>query len=83
MTKQSDKFFQDPEVKEVLTSRAKTKSSSVCVSGEDIGGTHYQYSSEYLHWNMKRMWVKVTVHLDDEQRKQWFIDNPPPENKFK
>lgn len=79
----SDEFFQDEEVKSVLTSRAKTKHNSVCISGEDVDGIHYQYSSEYLRYNLKSKWVEVTIHLTDDERRQWFIDNPPPENKFK
>jgi hypothetical protein len=79
----SDKFFQDEEVKDVLTSRAKTKHNSVCISGEDVDGVHYRYASEYMDWNLHAKWVKVTIHLTDDEREQWFIDNPAPENKFK
>lgn len=70
-------------VEDILIQRSESVGNSVCVSGEDIDGVHYQYTSEYLRYNLKSKWVKVTVHLTDEERKQWFIDNKPPENKFR
>ncbi len=79
----SDEFFQDEEVKQVLTSRAESKENVVCISGEDIDGVHYKYSSEYLRWNLKSMWVKKTVNLTEDERKQWFIDNPRPVKSFR
>ena len=82
-SKQSDTFFQKQEVKDVLLSRGKSKDKSVCVSGEDIDGVHHRYTSEYLRWNLEAMWAKVAHCLSDGERKQWFIDNPAPENKFK
>lgn len=82
MTNQSDEFFQNQEVKDVLLSRSKSKDKSVCVSGEDIDGVHYKYTSEYMRWNLRAMHVKVAHCLSEEERKQWFADNPPPENKF-
>ena len=82
-TVESDKFFSSPEVQETLISRAETKHNSVCISGEDIDGVHRQYTFEYIGWALKRKWVAVTVHLTDDERKQWVIDNPEPVNKFK
>ena len=79
----SEEFFQDEEVKQVLTSRAEFKESAICISGEDIDGVHYKYSSEYLRWNLKAMWVKKTVNLTEDERKQWFIDNPRPVKSFR
>ncbi|CAM0108097.1 hypothetical protein VPH166E361_0080 [Vibrio phage 166E36-1] len=70
-------------MKDVLLSRGKSKDKSVCVSGEDIDGIHYRYTSEYMYWNFMQLCTKVSIHLTEEERKQWFIDNPPPENKFK
>ena len=79
----SDEFFQNEEVKDVLGARGKSKHNSTCISGEVIGGEYFQYSSEYLKYNLKSIWVEVTTHMTSDERKQWFIDNPPPENKFK
>lgn len=80
---ESDKFFDKQEVKDILLSRCKTPHKATCVSGEDVNGVHYRYTSEYMDWNLHAKWVKVTIHLTDDERKQWFIDNSPPENKFK
>ena len=80
---ESDKFFDKPEVKDVLLSRGKSKANSTCVSGEDIDGVHHHYTSEYLTWNLHAMWARVAHCLSDTERKQWFIDNPPPANKFR
>ena len=82
-SKESDEFFKKQEVKDLLISRGKNKDKSICVSGEDIDGVHYRYTYEYGEWNMMAIWAKVTIHLSDEERKQWFVDNPPPDNKFK
>lgn len=67
---------------EVILVRGKDKTNSVCVSGEEVGGVYKKYTSEYMKWNLKAMWVKVAVSLSDEERTQWFEDNPPPEDKF-
>ncbi len=84
-SKESDEFFKKQEVKDLLLSRGKNKNKdkSICVSGEDIDGVHYRYTYEYGEWNIMAMWVNVTHSLSNEDRKQWFIDNPSPENKFK
>lgn len=82
-TVESDEFFSNPEVQDILISRAEAKHNSVCISGEDIDGVHQQYTSEYLKWNLKRKWVSVTIHLTDDEREQWVIDNPEPINRFK
>ena len=82
-TVESDKFFSNPEVQETLTSRAKTKHNSVCISGEDIDGVYCKYNSDYLRWNLLRKWSEVAVCLSEDERKQWVIDNPEPVNKFK
>ena len=79
----SDEFFQDPEVQETLISRAETEHNPVCLSGENIDGMYRRYSSEYLRWNLLRKWAEVAVCLSEEERRQWFIDNPEPVNKFK
>ena len=78
-----DEFFQSEEGKEVLTSRAKDKHNSVCISGEDVDGVHKKYSSEYLKWNMMYMLSRVSIHMTDEQRNEWVKNNPPPKEKFR
>lgn len=82
-SEQSDKFFDNQEVKDVLLSRGKSKANATCVSGEDIDGVHHRYTSEYVHWNVMTMWAKVAHCLSDEERRQWFTDNPEPANKFR
>lgn len=67
---------------EVLLSRAKSSSNSVCVGGEEVDGVYKKYTSEYLRWNLQAMWTKVTIHMTDKEREDWFINNPPPEDKF-
>lgn len=78
----SDNFFQDEGVQEVLFERAKSPENSVWVGGETIDGVHKRYSSEYRRWNFWKIINEVSVHVSEEQYKQWFIDNPPPANKF-
>ena len=80
MTKQndSDDFFQKQEVKDVLLERGKSKGDAICISGDEKG----RYSSEYRKWNFKAMWAKVCVHFNEEERAQWFKDNPEPPNKY-
>lgn len=79
----SDEFFQDDHVKAVLLSRGKNKINSTCVSGEDIDGTHYHYTEEYLRWNLEALHIRVGHKYSEGDRKQWFIDNPEPPVKFK
>ncbi|BAV80977.1 hypothetical protein [Vibrio phage RYC] len=75
--------FDALDKEEELERRVVTSENSVCISGEIVNGVHRQYSSEYLDWNLKAMWAKIATCLSEEERKQWFIDNKPPENKFK
>lgn len=80
MTKQndSDDFFQKQEVKDVLLERGNSPEDAVCVSEDNNG----RYSREYLKWNLMAMWAKVCVHFNEEERAQWFKDNPEPPNKY-
>ncbi len=79
----SDEFFQQESVVSELTSRAKTKHNSTCTSGEVVDGVMKAYTKEYRRWKFKSLWATGAVCLDDTQRKQWLIDNPAPEIKFK
>jgi len=75
-----DSFFQRKEVKDVLLKRAKSADKiGASFSLTDENGT---LTSEYLNWQFKSLWAKVTVHLSEKQRTQWFIDNPAPTNKY-
>lgn len=77
---EEDKFFQDNDVKKVLLNRANQTDNAVCISGDSNG----KYSSEYLRWNIKALWAKKCVHFNEEERAQWFKDNPEPiHNKYK
>jgi len=71
-------FFEKKEVKDVLLSRGSSPENSVCLSADEKG----KYSREYLRWNLKAMWAKVCVAFNEEERTQWFIDNPEPTNKY-
>lgn len=80
-----DQFFQNEEVQDVLISRAQQigdPSQLICISGEDVDGVHMRYTTEYFRWKFKARWIEVAVCKTEEQRKQWFIDNPEPEVKF-
>ena len=68
---------------DVLLSRAENTKGSVCVSGEDVDGVHRKYSSEYLKWHLMYLHTKVAHCYTEEQRLQWFIENPAPTNKYR
>lgn len=72
-------FFQQQEVKDVLLSRARTinkdTSLSPCLTCSDEGGL---FTREYRRWKFMSEVSKVSKRFNEQEREQWFIDNPEP-----
>ena len=65
-----------------MIKRANSPKDSFCVSGEDVDGVYCKYSSVYLKWHLRKLFMAVSVRMTDEKRDKWLMDNPAPVDKF-